>query len=239
VVRCDLRQGVADLAGKLVERGLFTPAAGVKPVGSPPASYLAYRTESGDGKHLDGKLSARLAQLENDVSRQARESTMDDDDLLVADGPLHERRSLPRAIGYIKTHSRSYLPRELSTVVTGLPAGQRTPVFQLSSLYSWYLRLPASRAPIGGGPGQPASAPVGSPWAGIVRVECSADLPVQQAIELADLSAMALPRFAASAYKDPRAPQNLIPIAGLERRLKALLGDPRLLLRSLRRATVA
>ena len=43
-------------------------------------------------------------------------------------------------------------------------------------------------------------------------------------------------RFAASAYKDPRAPQNLIPIAGLERRLRALLGDPRLLHRALRSA---
>jgi hypothetical protein len=45
-----------------------------------------------------------------------------------------------------------------------------------------------------------------------------------------------LPRFASVPYKDPRAPQNLVPIAGLERRLRSLLGDARLLQRSLARA---
>ena len=50
---------------------------------------------------------------------------------------------------------------------------------------------------------------------------------------------MTLPRFASRAYKDPRAPQNLTPIAGLERRLRGLLGDPRLLHRSLTSAAFA
>ena len=45
--------------------------------------------------------------------------------------------------------------------------------------YSWYLRLP--------GPG-------GSPWAGIVRVECAADLDPARAIALAHLSTATLPR---------------------------------------------
>ncbi|HEX8630952.1 MAG TPA: hypothetical protein VF755_22580, partial [Catenuloplanes sp.] len=53
------------------------------------------------------------------------------------------------------------------------------------------------------------------------------------AVELADLSLVTLPRFASTPYKDPRAPQNLIPIAGLERRLRGLLGDARLLHRAL------
>ena len=52
-------------------------------------------------------------------------------------------------------------------------------------------------------------------------------------IRLADLSAVTLPRFASTPYKDPRAPQNLTPIAGLERRLRGMLGDQRLLLRAL------
>jgi hypothetical protein len=103
-------------------------------------------------------------------------------------------------------------------VVGCLAAGQRTPVFRLSSLYSWYLRLPG---------------PVGPPWAGIVRIECSGDLPVPEAVALADRSTATLPRFASRPYKDPRAPQNLTPIAGLERRLHGLLGDPRLLHRAL------
>jgi hypothetical protein len=48
-----------------------------------------------------------------------------------------------------------------------------------------------------------------------------------------------LPRFASTAYKDARAPQNLTPIAGLERRLRGMLGDQRLLLRSLSAAAAA
>jgi hypothetical protein len=70
-------------------------------------------------------------------------------------------------------------------------------------------------------------------------VECSTDLTPQEAISLADISLATLPRFASTAYKDPRAPQNLTPIGGLERRLRALLGDARLLHRALTIATAA
>jgi hypothetical protein len=37
-------------------------------------------------------------------------------------------------------------------------------------------------------------------------------------------------------YKDPRAPQNLVPIGGLEKLLRHRLGDTRLLYRALRAA---
>lgn len=53
--------------------------------------------------------------------------------------------------------------------------------------------------------------------------------PVTEVIRLANLSQMALGRFASPAYKDSRAPQNLYPIGGLERALRHRLGDPRLL----------
>ena len=43
-----------------------------------------------------------------------------------------------------------------------------------------------------------------------------------------------LPGFASAAHKDPRAPQNLYPIAGLERELRRRLGNPLLLFRALR-----
>jgi hypothetical protein len=171
-------------------------------------------------QHLSGHLSALMSGLEVAVSAEARDST-GDSDMLVADGRLRGRRSLPRTIGYVKTQGTRYLPVELVRVVTGLPTGTRTPVFRLSSLYSWYLRLPT---------------PTRGPWAGIVRVECSGDLTTQEAIALADVSTVTLPRFASSPYKDPRAPQNLVPIAGLERRLRGLLGDPRLLHRTLVRS---
>jgi hypothetical protein len=71
----------------------------------------------------------------------------------------------------------------------------------------------------------------------VVRVECSADLAKSEAIALADLATLTLPRFASHPYKDPRAPQNLTPIAGLERKLRGMLGDQRLLLRGLTAAT--
>jgi hypothetical protein len=40
--------------------------------------------------------------------------------------------------------------------------------------------------------------------------------------------------LASRAPKDPRAPQNLIPIGGLERHLRHRLGDPQLLLRGIK-----
>jgi len=145
------------------------------------------------------------------------------------DGPLRASGHPPRTIGYVKTHDVRYLQPEGDAVVAALEPGERTPVFlamgRMWTRYSWYLRLPS---PI----------PAAHPWSGIVRVECAAELPVARAVALADLSVVTLPRFASAPYKDPRAPQNLVPIAGLERRLRTLLGDGRLLHRTLTRASV-
>src|SRR6202022_1000005 len=87
--------------------------------------------------------------------------------------------------------------------------------------YSWYLRLPCA---------------ITHEWAGVVRLEASADLTPSEAAELADRAALVLPRFASRPHKDSRAPQNLYPIAGLERALRHRLGDPALLYRGLCRA---
>ena len=72
-----------------------------------------------------------------------------------------------------------------------------------------------------------------------MQVEYSPNLPVAQAVELANLSQAVLCRFASVEYKDSRAPQNLYPIAGLERQLHRRLGDPKLLYRPLRKAAVS
>lgn len=222
VVRCDLRRGAAELAGARVERGLFTASPSAGDVVAGTIRYTLRRvTGTGEASKLPAAVQGPLTALEVEVSGSARDGA----DLLVVDGPLRNRRQLPRTIGYVKTQHSQYLPPALSQVVTALTAGQRTPVFGLGTAWggwSWYLRLP----------GRP-----GAPWAGIVRVECSPDLEIDDAVELARLSQAALPRFASSAYKDPRAPQNLVPIAGLERRLRSLLGDARLLHRALTAAT--
>jgi hypothetical protein len=71
-----------------------------------------------------------------------------------------------------------------------------------------------------------------SALAGVVRLEAAAGRGLGEAVRLADLSARQIPRFASNAAHDPRAPQNLHPIGGLEGRLKHLLGDPLLLRRA-------
>jgi uncharacterized protein len=221
VVRCDLRGGAASLVASQVKRGLFTSGAGLSALGNEPARYPAFQV-GGGLKQLDAQLRVEMGRLEVAVSEQAR-AAEDGEPLLIADGRLGLRRDLPHAIGCVKTQTGRYLPAHLVAVVTSLPPGHRSPVFGLSSLYSWYLRLPG--------------APAG-PWSGIVRIECSAELSPQEAVELADLTSVTLPRFASSPYKDARAPQNLVPIAGLEKRLRAQLGDARLLHRTLLRAAV-
>jgi len=212
--------------GARVGRGLFTasPSAGDVQAGS--VRYEVHRIHgTGEASKLPAAVQGPLTALEIDISATARDTSSDGRDLLVVDGPLRNRRQLPRTIGYVKTQQKQYLPAALTTVVTSLKPGQRTPVFHLGTVWggwSWYLRLPGAS---------------GAPWSGIVRIECSPDLPPEEAIELADISGATLPRFASSAYKDPRAPQNLVPIAGLERRLRGLLGDSRVLHRALTLAT--
>lgn len=233
-VRCDLRRGVAELAACVVERGLFTASPTAADVdrypvrrvaaGEPPDAVAGGEAQAPDLAQLLQAVQGPLATLEVRAATAARVDSGDPGDLLVVDGPLRGRTELPRAIGYVKTHRRQYLAPRLVSVVTGLPARHRSPVFQLSTSwqrYTWYLRLPGGS---------------GGPWSGLVRVECAADLTATAAVALADLSAVTLPRFAATAYKDPRAPQNLVPIGGLEHRLRARLGDARLLHRALTRA---
>ncbi|BCB87945.1 hypothetical protein [Phytohabitans suffuscus] len=222
VVRCDLGVGAAELAGAQVARGFFTASPSVGDVVAGQIRYALHKVEgAGELSKLPASVQGPLTALEIELSGAARTGG----DLLVVDGPLRGRRQLPRTIGYIKTQDKQYLPPALTLVVTALRPGQRSPIFKQGTAWgcwSWYLRLPGGN---------------GAPWSGMVRVECSPDLPVEQAVELANLSLVTLPRFASTPYKDPRAPQNLIPIAGLERRLRGLLGDARLLHRALTLAT--
>jgi hypothetical protein len=221
LVRCN---GAATISSVAVERGLFTAAPDASDLDSRHGTYPARRAA---GPGMD-KLSLALQQRRSDTEVQLamlfRKEHPDADDLLFVDGPLRGRTHLDRTIGFIKTHHTTYLPPEQAAVVGALEAGQRTPAFTMGTSWrrsSWYLRLPGSS---------------GAPWSGVVRLECSADLPVPEVIRLADLSAVLLPPLASSPHKDPRAPQNLVPIGGLERELRRRLGDQQLLYRSLRAA---
>jgi hypothetical protein len=236
VVRCDLRHGSANIAASRISRGIFTASVHATDLMAANTRYVVHRVTADDPAQLSAAVQPFLSEIEAELSTLARATTMTEtqeaaglfeDDLLVVDGPLRGRAQLPRALGYIKTHRVQYLPAALSTMAGRMAPGQRSPVFLLGTTwhrYTWYLRLPG---------------PAAAPWSGVVRVEASADLSRAAAIGLADVSAVTLPRFASSPYKDPRAPQNLTPIAGLERRLRGMLGDQRLLLRALTAAAAA
>jgi hypothetical protein len=226
----------AHLVTAELRRGLFSIAPHASNISTRAGKYQAYHVAGSTAgvplmARLSQALQRRLADVEVTAAATARSAIHDhgtpvDDDLLIIDGPLRGRQHLPRALGYIKSHRSTYLPPELNALVGRLTPGQRTPVFLMGTSWdrhSWYLRLPG---------------PPGSPWAGIVRVECAADLPITEVSRLANLSQSTLGRFASDSYKDSRAPQNLYPIGGLERELRHRLGDPQLLYRALREAAV-
>ena len=230
VVCCCADRGAHLLAAD-VRRGLFTTAESATDVvtaaGTYRATHTAGRPDVNPAQLLSLAVQRELTDTELAAAATARTGHGGDDDLLVVDGPLRGRQHLPRVIGFVKTHRSDYLPAPLGGMVGQLRAGQRTPVFRLGSSWerhTWYLRLPCRP---------------GGPWAGIVRVECSSELPAAAAVTLAGRSQVMLPRFASAEYKDSRAPQNLYPIAGLERELRRRLGEPNLLYRALRRAAAA
>ncbi len=216
VVRCGER---AEVVAVVVERGLFiTPTSGVEGIRAGSVDY-PLRAVAGEGvEGLREGLHERMTALEARLAREAGCA-----DLVVVDGHLKGRADIVGAVGYVKRHHVAYLG-ELQGILGRLRPGERTPLFLVTSSwsrYSWYLRLPGAG---------------GHPWAGIARCEASPDLPLAQARQLADLASAVLPTFASEPYQDPRAPQNLLPIAGLERELRRRLGDRDVLVRALRRA---
>lgn len=221
VVRC--ASGQATVAAAKVERAIFTSSRAQSDVDA--GGSVRYRSvciEGAEAADLTLHANNALARLEQEITAGVLEAMADGgDDLVIVDGPLRATAIAGRVLGYAKTQQKQYLPAELLPVVGSLAAGERTPVFRIGKnrqRYTWYLR-------------QPGGVPI--PWSGVVRLECSADLTVEQAVHLANLSTVTLPRYASSAIKDPRAPQQLIPIAGLEQRLRRMLGDPKLLQRAL------
>lgn len=215
-----------------LRRGVVTVSSHATPVRTWAGEYAvvpaALKESQGIVLSLSAALQHRLTELELIAAVSARSQTgghgADGDGLLVVDGPVRGRAHLARVLGVIKSHQTAYLEPRLHAMVGRLAAGERTPVFLLDTSwdrFSWYLRLP----------GLP-----GHPWTGVVRVECAASIPAPEAIALASLSQVVLPRYASAEYKDPRAPQNLYPVAALERELRRRLGHSALLYRALREA---
>ncbi|HVM20228.1 MAG TPA: DNA double-strand break repair nuclease NurA [Egibacteraceae bacterium] len=218
VVCCD---GAARIDAAESRQAVFSPVAGAPPIVTRCGDYAPVLADGESAEDLVRALQQQMRALERTVA-----AGLGDADLVVVDGPL-SRPAVDGAVGYVKTHQRSYLPADLAGVVADLAPGERTPLFLTLTReprLTWYARLP------GGGD---------HPWAGIVRGEAPGEVAVSEARRLADLATVTWPRFASAAHKDPRAPQNLHPIAELERGLRRRLGDPAFLYRSLRSAVAA
>ncbi len=213
-VRCN---GEARVVAAEVRRGLFT-GSDAESVETIMGTYEVMSTRGSTPEELWLGIQERMGDLEGEVANQHADAA-----LVVVDGPLSHRRHVAGAVGYVKTQHVQYLPDELRATLAGLPVGCRTPLFLTTtswSRFSWYLRLANGTGPAGG----------------LVRCEVKADMPVNEAARVADLVSATLPRFASARHKDPRAPQNLYPIGGLERELRRRLGDRDLAMRALRRA---
>jgi hypothetical protein len=219
VVRCD---GAAEVIAAEVRRGLFCPAQGAESIVTRHGTFDCHLATSDDPIELSLQLQRKMGALEAAVAHAAGTA-----DVVVIDGPLKPGQEQKGYVGYVKTHRRRYGRPIVSDVVSVLEPGQRTPLFLLDNRrprLSWYLRLPCT---------------ITHGWAGVVRLELSADHDVGEAAVLADRLSLALPRFASVAQKDPRAPQNLVPIGGLERELRRRLGEQLILVRALRDAAAA
>lgn len=213
-VRCN---GGAEVVGAEVRRGVFT-GIDADPVPTTMGTYDVMTTKGSTPEELWLGIQERMGDLEGEVAMQHADVA-----LVVVDGPLSHRRHVEGAVGYVKTQHVQYLSDELRATLADLPVGCRTPLFLTTtswSRFSWYLRLANETGPAGG----------------LARCEVKADMPVVAAGRLANLVTASLPRYASERHKDPRAPQNLYPIGGLERELRRRLGDRDLALRALRRA---
>lgn len=163
-------------------------------------------------------LQTAMRRAEDELARAlaAGGGNLPADALIVADGPLaYLARTKTPLAGFVKSLHRAYLPPAAVALLSALAIGQRTPIFAIcdkNRRYSWYLRL---------GRGGPADHEL----AGIARLECGSEAGIEAARAIADRSAAALVRAASTRERDPRSPQNLVPLGGLETLLRHRLGD--------------
>ncbi|MFN3267302.1 MAG: hypothetical protein ACK41E_10755 [Deinococcales bacterium] len=168
-----------------------------------------------DTQNLENGLVQRLQFLMRQAEDRMSGGLALEQALLVLDGPL-QRRAPERSMGYVKTLHQLYVAGEQLEVLSQLEKGERTPIFRIDSRvlprYSWYVRLERTPDYV-------------HPFAGLVRLEVRDSLGLTWAQAVADWSCRVLPRYSAKAFRDPRAPQQLMPVAFLESDLGRRMGD--------------
>ena len=170
----------------------------------PPAGGFQWRLDSLPPS-ATATAEMRIQNLMRDAERELAEDLTAEDRVVVLDGPLNRVRTQGRRVlGYVKTQWRIPLDGSGRRTVATLLPGQRTSLLApRDDVYTTYLRLPSS--------GHSGA------WGATIRLEIPTHVGVAQAGEWADAACALLPRYAGVAHIDPRAPQNLQPVAALLR----------------------
>lgn len=161
-------------------------------------------------REAEGRLASRLV----DHFPQA---------LILCDGPRPYLGGEPAVVGYVKTIHQPRVGEKELELVRNLAEGERSPLYLVKSdtperqFFEWFFRL---RDP--------------SPWlyslAAIVRLQAYAgpnpEARLAEVQRLADWLCGVLPKFASRQHQDPRAPQQLLPVRGLEQELSRRMGHP-------------
>ncbi len=220
----ELAGGVASFGEARVDRAILLGSGLLVPAEVRMGPSLVFRPETTAEFRPEAPVEEVQASMQRAEGELVRELAAHGE-LIVADGPLRTDGPAPkRVLGYVKRFVRLYLPASHLKTLASLPAGGRTPLFIFHrggfGRLAWYLRLEA--------PARGETA-----LAGLVRLEAAEAAGVDAAIELADATCRLLPRLAPKRWRDPRAPQNLIPIGALERHLTRFLGDHQLVRRKI------
>ncbi len=175
-------------------------------------------------KDADPDAPLRAFQLEMRANEAAVAREVErDTELVVVDGPLtFDAANAAPALGFVKRIQNVYIGKE-TRVLASLRRGERSPLFAIRGtkrfpVLSWFLRI-----------GTPVAGE--SELTGLVRVEVSERVGLAEARRLADVAAKVLPSLIPGRGRDPRAPQNLLPIGALESHLRRCMGDGRLVRR--------
>lgn len=224
VVHC--RDGRAVFGEEVRGRLLILGSGQVLPAPVTVSPGLVYEPRSVADDDPDAPLRGLHHDMRVAEEQLARRLAADERVLVLSDGPLSiGDNTAGRVVGFVKRLFKLYLGPEQLPVLRALTCGTRTPVFLIRSAgrfarYSWFIRI-ANRLR------------VESDLTGLVRLEVSEGVGLEEAVRLAELTTSVIPRFVPSRSRDPRAPQNLVPIGALEQHLRRGLGDTRLIHRRL------
>lgn len=244
-------KGQRALLATVIVGALLRDGGGIRPIGEPlkrhillhssdleeplPPGlrhYRPIRTSKSDPTSLQSKVTEEMRYLEAELVNTLGGG------LVVVDGQIYPGKQSyqapQRLLGYTKTQSATYLGPEQQALLYDLRPYQRTPIFRIPGramrrpldVFSWYVRLPL----------EPSTAFYSG--AALLRVETPTPEP-SAAVQLADLSVGLFCALASSPTRDPRAPQNLIPIGGLEQWLGRHLGQAEVVRRRIIQALLA